>query len=189
MMRMAAAGSALDDLVINALISQGIEIVGELRVEDAEFRSTMRLDGWFEGTDGEESWILEVKSCNMMSFKRLIEEMDARDKDIMQLMFYMDVMSVQTGLLMYIDRGTGKMEVMTVKYDDAVMEYIYERMSAILEADETHTVVARPYNMTKYWMCSKNACAVRAICKALPEEGGPLACFKEEEASDDEEAA
>ncbi len=179
MERMAAEGNTLHDQAMEALQSQGIAIVAELRLEDADIPSTMRLDGFYEAVDDDDvSYILEIKTMGQQQFSQAVQNMMPRAKDLIQLQYYMDVKQVELGMLMIIDRTFGGLDVMTVMYDEGIINHVYERFEAIRAADETHIVMARPFK-PNYWLCQKKSCVMHDICKDIGPEEATMECASE----------
>lgn len=175
----AAMGNVLHDRTQTAMQIAGLDIRNEVRMEDQENGTTMRVDGvgYRKGKDGQREpyYVLEIKSVGGWGLKRIKDSGLPRASDIIQIQYYLHVNKLKIGVLLYISRDTGEFHTITLKSDPILQDYIIQRIQAIRTADKTHEVIERPYPVS-HWACKPAYCEMSKVCNALDDNDGPMTC-------------
>lgn len=82
-------------------------------------------------TDGHKNYVVDIKSCSSSVFKMLNE---AKEQDILQLLFYMHTLHIYNGILLYENKDTQQIKSFNIAFDEQKIQKRIEELQKIKDA-------------------------------------------------------
>jgi len=151
-------GDHIHQLIMRSLLStRDIHIVAaEVDIPPQEMISG-RADAIV--SDGKELYVLDIKSINSFSFRKLKEP---KKDHINQIQLYLHYFRIEKGILLYVNKNTQQLKELVVNYDIGKSERLLSSFSKLEEQINKDLVPARITSYPNDWQCKY--CDFRNIC-------------------------
>lgn len=128
--RIFANGNALHERYIKLFAEMRILVAAEIDAVSEDFLHG-RLDCII--TDRTHNYIVELKSCNMWTFNKLIKPIP---KDYLQIQFYMYYMYIPRGIVLYENKNDQSIKCFDVELNKKLVEKTIENLKELKEEIE-----------------------------------------------------
>lgn len=151
-------GDHMHQLIMGALLStRDIHVVAsEVKIPPQELISG-RADAIL--SDGEQLYVLDIKSMNSMIFKGLNE---AKPENIQQIQLYLYYFKIPKGILLYVNKDNLQLKEFVFDYNPAEAERILKDLSALKKQIEADLIPSRLKDYPNDWQC--RYCQYHSIC-------------------------
>ena len=121
----------------------------------------------FLGEIDGETYVADFKTCGDEKYSKILESGVPPKDNLLQILLYMKILKLRTGILIYVNRNTGKMTVVPVTVSERhkeFLEYVFNWMIEVKEWSEGEVIPSRSYPKSNF-ICK--GCAVRATCDSI----------------------
>lgn len=124
-------------------------------------------------SDGQNLYVLDIKSMNSMIFDRLEEP---KEENVNQLQLYLHYFKIPKGILLYVNKNTLELKEFLVSYDKARANKLLSGLKQIKKKIDSNIIPARLAEYPKSWQCKY--CQFKEICKMAGENELKWTLFK-----------
>lgn len=123
-----------------------------------------------------ERYVCDIKTTDSETFEKIRQTLIPKDAHLIQILIYMRILKLKTGILLYVDRNTGKMLSVPITISELnkkYVAYIFDWMKQIkAAADDPNVTLSRGFTKST-WQCK--SCPVREKCwsEDVPKKIGP----------------
>lgn len=158
-LRLFEHGDHMHQLIMGALTStRDIHLVAsEVKIPPQELISG-RADAIV--SDGQDLYVLDIKSMNSMIFKALEEP---KKENIQQIQLYLYYFGIKKGILLYVNKDNLELKEFIFDYDQAQAESLVKNLNFLKKQIDSGIVPSRINDYPENWQC--RYCQYKEICK------------------------
>jgi CRISPR/Cas system-associated exonuclease Cas4 (RecB family) len=156
-MRIFEHGENIHRSIFNILYRLRLGVVTEIPIPSQEIISG-RADAIL--CVGNENYVLDIKSMNIMIFRKLLAP---KEENIYQIQLYLHYFNIKKGILLYIDKDQQEMKEFFVDYDEALCKSLLDKFYTLKDQVEKNVLPGRLDDYPRNWQC--NYCAFKDTCK------------------------
>lgn len=151
-------GDHIHQLIMKPLLSiREIHVVAaEVKIPPQELISG-RADAII--SDGEDLYVLDIKSMNSMIFNKLTE---AKEENIDQIQLYLHYFKIPKGILLYVNKDTQQLKDFIVEYDKKRSLKLLGELADIKKKIDKNVIPDRLPDYPNNWQC--RYCQFKEIC-------------------------
>lgn len=132
--RIFACGNSLHERYVKLFTEMRILVAAEIDAVKEDFLHG-RLDCII--TDRKQNYIVELKSCNMWTFNKLVQPIS---KDYLQIQFYMYYTNIPQGIILYENKNDQSIKCYDVKLDKELVEKTIKTLKKLKEDIDNNIV-------------------------------------------------
>jgi CRISPR/Cas system-associated exonuclease Cas4 (RecB family) len=111
-------------------------------------------------SDGEQLFVLDIKSMNSMIFRNLQEP---KEENINQLQLYLHYFKIQKGILLYVNKDNQDLREFVVEYNPAKAQHLLDELAILKKQIDSDALPGRIPVYPDDWQCKY--CQFKEICK------------------------
>ncbi len=112
-------------------------------------------------SDGQELFVLDIKSINSMIFKTLTEP---KEENVIQIQLYLHYFQIPKGILLYVNKDTQDLKEFLVAYNKTHVETLLANLGHLKKQIDSNIVPARMPSYPVDWQC--RYCQFKEVCMA-----------------------
>jgi len=157
-LRMFEHGDSIHQLIMRPLIAtRDVHVVAsEVDIRPKELVSG-RADAII--SNGEELFVLDIKSMNSMVFRKLTKP---KEENVYQIQLYLHFFKIAKGILLYVNKDSLELKEFVVDYDKKTAENLLESLKDLKEKIDENVIPERVPDYPESWQCKY--CQFRDIC-------------------------
>jgi len=152
-------GDYIHKLIMKSLLStRDIHVVAsEVDIPPQELISG-RADAIL--SDGEQLFVLDIKSMNSMVFRTLKEP---KEENINQIQLYLHYFKIQKGILLYVNKDSQDLKEFVVEYNPTRSQKLLDDLTYVKKQIDSNTIPSRIPSYSSDWQCQY--CQFKEVCK------------------------
>jgi len=111
-------------------------------------------------SDGEQLFVLDIKSMNSMIFRNLQEP---KEENINQIQLYLHYFKIQKGILLYVNKDSQDLKEFVVEYNPAKSQHLLDELAILKKQIDSDALPSRIPVYPSDWQCQY--CQFKEICK------------------------
>ncbi len=157
-LRLFEHGDHMHQLIMSALLSaRDIHVVAsEVKIPPQELISG-RADAVL--SDGDQLYVLDIKSMNSMVFRSLKEP---KPENVQQIQLYLYYFKIPKGILLYVNKDNLQLKEFVFDYDAQQARCLIDEMNLLKEQIDTNIIPKRLEDYPNNWQC--RYCQYRSVC-------------------------
>ena len=155
----------------NTLIRLGIVVAAEIKIPPQEMISG-RADAIL--SIDSELFVLDIKSINSMSFRKLEQP---KEENIYQIQLYLHYFNIKKGILLYVDKDRQELREFVIKYNLNLCKKLLINFKSLQNKINSNIIPSIISDYPRNWQC--RYCPFRSICKIAGKKEMKWQDFKE----------
>jgi CRISPR/Cas system-associated exonuclease Cas4 (RecB family) len=111
-------------------------------------------------SDGEQLFVLDIKSMNSMVFRTLKEP---KEENINQIQLYLHYFKIQKGILLYVNKDSQDLKEFVVEYNPTRSQKLLDDLTYVKKQIDANTIPSRIPPYPSDWQCQY--CQFKEVCK------------------------
>ena len=158
-LRMFEHGDYIHRLILTTLFSIGLVRSSEINIPPQQIISG-RADAIVSFNN--ELYVLDIKSMNSMSFRKLGEP---KEENINQIQLYMHYFKIEKGILLYVNKDTQELKEYILSYNPELSLNLISQLSSLKAKIDADVIPVRLATYPNDWQCTY--CAFKEVCSIV----------------------
>ncbi|MDO8265081.1 MAG: PD-(D/E)XK nuclease family protein [Candidatus Parcubacteria bacterium] len=157
-LRMFEHGDSIHQLIMRPLIAtREVHVVAS----EVDIRSNELVSGRADAiiSNGEELFVLDIKSMNSMIFRKLTAP---KEENVYQIQMYLHFFKIPKGILLYVNKDSLELKEFVIDYNKKTAENLLESLKDLKVKIKENIIPERILDYPDNWQC--RYCQFREIC-------------------------